>query len=140
MRAEMTIPATPQSKEILMSKKTTTATILMIAAGLFNGAANAHPELQSAEPAAGAAMTTSPTQIRITFNENVIPKFSGVELKDQTGKMIATGNAATDPGNKMQLLVPVQEPLPPGDYKVEWHAVSDDTHRVTGSYSFSVAR
>gem|GEM_PF-5729859 len=29
-----------------MSKKTTTATILMIAAGLFNGAANAHPELQ----------------------------------------------------------------------------------------------
>jgi methionine-rich copper-binding protein CopC len=123
-----------------MSKKTTMAAMTLIAAGLFSSAANAHPELQSAEPAAGAAVTTSPTQIRITFNENVIPKFSGVELKDQTGKMIATGNAATDPGNKMQLLVPVQEPLPPGDYKVEWHAVSDDTHRVTGSYSFSVAR
>jgi methionine-rich copper-binding protein CopC len=98
-----------------MSKKTSMAAIAMIAAGLFSSAANAHPELQSAEPAAGAAMTTSPTQIRITFNENVIPKFSGVELKDQTGKMIATGNAA------------------------EWHAVSDDTHRVKGSYSFSVA-
>ena len=105
-----------------MSKKTTTATILMIAAGLFNGAANAHPELQSAEPAAGAAMTTSPTQIRITFNENVIPKFSGVELKDQTGKTIATGNAAIDPTNKKQLVVPVKVQLPPGDYKVEWHA------------------
>ncbi|NEL06806.1 hypothetical protein G3V88_23875, partial [Escherichia coli] len=23
---------------------------------------------------------------------------------------------------------------------VEWHAVSDDTHRVKGSYSFSVRR
>ena len=57
-------------------------------------------------------MTTSPTQIRITFNENVIPKFSGVELKDQTGKMIATGKAATDPTNKKQLVVPVQEQLP----------------------------
>ena len=85
-------------------------------------------------------MTTSPTQIRITFNENVIPQFSGVELKDQAGKMIATGKAAIDPTNKKQLVVPVQEPLPPGDYKVEWHAVSDDTHRVIGSYSFSVAR
>ena len=85
-------------------------------------------------------MTTSPMQIRITFNENVIPKFSGVELKDQRGKMIATGKAAIDPANKRQLVVPVQEPLAPGDYKVEWHAVSDDTHRVKGSYSFSVAR
>jgi methionine-rich copper-binding protein CopC len=37
-------------------------------------------------------------------------------------------------------VVPIQEQLPPGDYKVEWHAVSDDTHRVKGSYSFSVAR
>jgi len=114
--------------------------MMMIAAGLFNGAANAHPELQSAEPAVGAAMTTSPARIRITFNENVIPQFSGVELKDQTGKMIATGKAAIDPANKKQLVAPVQEPLPPGDYKVEWHAVADDTHRVTGSYSFSVAR
>jgi methionine-rich copper-binding protein CopC len=29
--------------------------------------------------------------------------------------------------------------LSPGEYKVEWHAVSDDTHRVKGNYSFSVA-
>jgi copper resistance protein C len=123
-----------------MSKKTSMVAMTMIAAGLFSSAANAHPELQSAEPAAGAAMTTSPAQIRITFNENLIAKFSGIELKDQTGKMIPTGNAATDLANKKQLVVPVPEPLPPGDYKVEWHAVSDDTHRVTGSYSFSVAR
>jgi len=122
-----------------MSKMTSMAIVTMIAV-LFSSAANAHPELQSAEPAAGAAVTTSPTQIRITFNENVVPKFSGVELKDQTGKMIATGKAATDPTNKKQLVVPVQEQLAPGDYKVEWHAVSDDTHRVKGSYSFSVAR
>ena len=64
-------------------------------------------------------MTTSPTQISITFNENLIPKFSGVELKDQTGKMIATGKAATDPANKKQLVVPLQEQLAPGDYKVD---------------------
>ena len=120
--------------------KTSMAAIMTIAANLFVGAANAHPELQSADPAAGAAMATSPTQIRITFNENVIPKFSGVEVKDQNGKMIATGKAATDPADKKQLVVPLQEQLAPGDYKVEWHAVSDDTHRVKGSYSFSVAR
>src|ERR1700675_1623142 len=94
------------------------AAVAVIAASLFGSAAYAHPELQSADPAPGAATTTSPKQIRITFNENVIPKMSGVEVKDQTGKVIATGKAATDPGNKKMLVVPVSEQLPPGDYKV----------------------
>ncbi len=122
-----------------MPKKTSMAAVTLIAAILQSGIAYAHPELQSAEPAAGA-MTPSPKLIKVTFNENVIPQFSGVELKDQAGKVIATGKAKTDPTNKKQLVVPVLEQLPPGDYKVEWHAVSDDTHRVKGSYSFSVAR
>jgi methionine-rich copper-binding protein CopC len=119
--------------------KTSMAAVAMIVASLLGSTAYAHPELQSTEPAAGA-VTSSPRQIKITFNESVIPQFSGVELKDQTGKVIMTGKTATDATNKKQLLVPVQEPLPPGDYKVEWHAVSDDSHRVKGSYSFSVTR
>jgi copper resistance protein C len=86
-----------------------------------------------------ARATTSPKQIKITFTEAVIPQFSGAEVKDQAGKAIATGKATVDPANRKQLVVPVNEPLPPGDYTVEWHAVSDDTHRVKGSYSFSVA-
>jgi methionine-rich copper-binding protein CopC len=121
-----------------MSKSTFMVVITMIAASLCVKVAYAHPELQSAEPAAGRA-TPSPKQIRIMFNENVIPQFSGVEVKDQAGKVIATGKATTDPANKKQLVVPVREVLPPGEYKVEWHAVSDDTHRVKGNYSFSVA-
>src|ERR1700738_2867796 len=119
---------------------TSMAAVSMITVSLFGSAAYAHPELQSAEPAAGGAMTTSPKQIRITFNENVIPQLSGVEVKDQTGKVIPRGKSAPDPPNKKLLIVPVKEQLPAGDYKVEWHAVSDDTHRVKGNYSFSVAR
>jgi methionine-rich copper-binding protein CopC len=123
-----------------VSKMTSVAAIAMIAASLFAGAAYAHPEFQSADPAPGATTTTSPKQIRITFNENVIPKMSGVEVKDQTGKIIPTGKATIDPAHKKLLVVPLNEQLPPGDYKVEWHAVSDDAHRVKGSFSFSVAR
>jgi methionine-rich copper-binding protein CopC len=100
--------------------------------------ASAHPQLQSAEPGAGVA-TASPKEIRITFSEPVIPRFSGVELKDQSGKPITTGKSETDPANRKVLVVPIKEQLAPGAYNVEWHAVSDDTHRVNGSYSFSVA-
>jgi methionine-rich copper-binding protein CopC len=112
-------------------------TLALFAAILFGTVTQAHPQLQSVDPAAGVA-TASPKQIRITFSETVIPQFSGVELRDQTGKLIATGKSETDPSNKKILIVPVKEQLAPGNYKVEWHAVSEDTHRVKGSYSFSV--
>lgn len=118
--------------------KANKSAVALIVACLSCTAAFAHADLQSAEPAAGSAATISPTQIRITFSEAVIPKFSGVELKDQTGKPIATGKAAVDPANKSVLVVPISEQLPAGDYKIEWHAVSEDTHRVKGTYSFSV--
>ena len=121
-----------------MNKMTSIAAIAMLASFLCGTAAYAHPEMLTAEPAAGSE-TASPKQIKITFNENVMVQFSGVELKDKDGKMIPTGKSTVDPANKKQLVVPVNEALSPGDYKVEWHAVSDDTHRVKGSYSFSVA-
>ena len=123
-----------------MSKVNSISAVALIVASLSGYAAFAHPELQSAEPAAGSAAMIAPKQIRITFNEAVIPQFSGVELKGQTGKLIATGKAAVDPANKNVLVVPIAEELPPGTYKVEWHAVSEDTHREKGAYSFSVGR
>lgn len=101
--------------------------------------AHAHPQMQSAEPAAGATVA-SPKQVRIIFNEAVLPQFSGVDVRDQSGKLIPTGKSETDPANKKTLIVPVSQELAPGEYKVDWHAVSDDTHRVKGSYTFSVGR
>jgi copper resistance protein C len=82
-----------------MLRKSSTAAVTFIAAILYGTTAYAHPQLQSAEPAAGV-VTLSPRQIKIAFNESVVPQFSGVELKDQTGKVIATGKATADPANK----------------------------------------
>ena len=90
-----------------MFKLTTIAALTTLTASLLSGAAYAHPEFQSADPAPGAATTTSPKEIRITFNENVITKMSGVEVKDKTGKIITTGKAMSDPANKKLLVVPV---------------------------------
>jgi copper resistance protein C len=125
-----------KGKPMLM--KTSFAALMLIAVSLSAGMAYAHPELQSAEPAAGKT-SAPPQQIKIMFNENVIAQFSGIELKDQAGKAVATGKATTDPTNKKLMIVPITDKLAAGEYKVEWHAVSDDTHRVKGSYSFSVA-
>ena len=115
---------------------------LLASLALFTGAsaANAHPKLESSDPAPDSTVKSAPKEIRLNFNEGVIAKFSGIELKDEAGKSVATGESATDPKDKKQLIVPVTATLTPSNYTVTWHAVSDDTHRVEGKFSFKLAQ
>ncbi len=112
--------------------------LAVLAISAVTTSANAHPKLITASPAADVSSKVSPKEIKLNFSEGVIAKFSGIELKDETGKTIATGVAATDPKDRTQLVVPLPAPLMAGHYKVIWHAVSEDTHRVKGEYSFGV--
>jgi methionine-rich copper-binding protein CopC len=124
-----------------MSRNTMTiGSLAVLAMSLLAGSADAHPKLTSASPAADVSNTVSPTEIKLNFSEGVIAKLSGVELKDEAGKKIPTGVAATDPKDQKQLVVPLPTPLTAGHYTVTWHAVSEDTHRVKGEYSFGVDR
>ncbi len=101
-------------------------------------AAIAHPKLTSSTPAADGMERTVPREIRLNFSEGVIAKFSGLELQDEGGKSVATGSPAVNPTDKKQLVVPLNAPLTAGKYRVLWHAVSEDTHRVKGEYTFTV--
>jgi methionine-rich copper-binding protein CopC len=124
-----------------MSRNTMTmGSLAVLAISLLAGSADAHPKLKSASPAADVSNKVSPTEIKLNFSEGVIAKFSGVEIKDESGKTIPTGVAVTDPKDQKQLVVPLPTPLIPGHYTVTWHAVSEDTHRVKGEYSFGVDR
>src|SRR5713226_3244023 len=124
-----------------MSRNTTTiGTLAVLAISLLATAANAHPKLVSAAPAADVSNKVSPTEIKLNFSEGVIAKFSGLELKDEAGKTIATGVPVNDSKDPKQLVVPLPAPLKAGRYTVTWHAVSEDTHRVKGEYSFGINR
>ena len=116
------------------------STLAVLAISLLATSANAHPKLNSASPAADVSSKVSPTEIKLNFSEGVIAKFSGLELKDEAGNTITTGAPVNDPGDRRQLVVPLPAPLTAGRYKVTWHAVSEDTHRVKGEYSFGVDR
>jgi len=115
-------------------------TMLTLVAGgsLVATAANAHPKLVTTNPAANAVIASSPKELRFNFNEELVPKFSGAEVKDHKGQKVESGAAMADPTDKKQLVLPLSKPLAAGTYNVEWHAVAADTHRVKGSYSFTV--
>jgi methionine-rich copper-binding protein CopC len=102
------------------------------------GAALAHADLASADPAAGATVKTAPTEISITFTEEVEPKFSSIQVLDAGGKRVDEGAAHTAADNEKLLSIGLK-PLAPGIYKVIWHATAaDDSHKTKGNYEFTV--
>ena len=114
---------------------------LSLLACLTTTAAFAHAHLESQLPAADSEVTT-PKELRLNFSEGVEEKFTEVAIShdgpgDST-EIIQTQSVSTDPANKKVLIVVPAVPLAPGSYKVEWHAVSVDTHKSEGVYRFKV--
>jgi methionine-rich copper-binding protein CopC len=112
--------------------------LTVIAGEFFVTFCFAHPKLTAADPTADAVESSSPTEIRLTFNEGLTAKFSDIELRDQRGQRVKTGPATIDASDKKQLVIPISAPLPEGTYTVNWYAVGADTHRVQGRFSFAV--
>lgn len=121
-----------------MFRKTLVVTAALISCAFVATAAQAHAKLTSTNPPAGAVVAESPKDLRLIFNEGLIAKFSGIELKTEKGEKIETGAAAADPADNKQLIVPLPAALADGVYSIKWHAVSEDTHKLEGAYSFTV--
>lgn len=116
---------------------------VVLASGLLlSSLAQAHPKLLSSTPAEGAD-GAPPEKIELHFSENLMTQFSGAKLvmTEMPGMahspmpMKAKVSAGSDP--KTMLVTPLS-PLPAGTYKVEWRAVSSDTHPITGNVTFKV--
>ena len=82
----------------------------------------------------------SPRTISATFSEPLIANFSGITVQNSAGAVMPIGRASVDPRDRRTLVAPVLRPLAAGGYVVRWRAVSADTHRLAGSYSFRVLR
>ncbi len=99
-------------------------------------AAGAHAELLAAEPAPGAQLPVSPSEVRLTFTEPVGAQSRILVFAEgfQAVEGLVSQNSTAQPET---LYVPLPE-LEPGVYTVQWSAISDDGHEISGTYSFSV--
>lgn len=117
--------------------------LIATTAALASSVALAHPKLVSSMPA-DKAEVASPQKIELQFSESLVTQFSGANLV-MTGmpgmadhapmKMAVKVSGSNDP--KSMVITPAQ-PLPAGSYRVDWRAVSSDTHPVTGNIAFTV--
>jgi copper resistance protein C len=114
------------------------AALVVMLSGFYPAAAQAHSHLKKSVPAAGSTVATGPSEVRLQFDESVEPRFSKVSVEAKGGKVVTSEPATSDPGDKTTLTVKFAEPLQAGSYKVNWQAVSADTHKVKGSFTFQV--
>ena len=118
-----------------MILKTPTLAVLAAAASLTLATqAHGHAKLVGSTPVADTT-TTAPKQVTLTFNEKVQPKFTGFELTMGGAPVALKTTVAKD---RMTLVGAPARPFTPGVYQVKWHAVTADTHRMQGAYSFTV--
>ncbi len=96
-------------------------------------AAQAHAQLDHAVPAVGSTVASSPGQVTLYFTESLEPKFSGGDVRNASGARVDHGASVS--GKVMRLSV---GSIPAGSYSVKWHALSVDTHKTQGSFSFQV--
>ena len=98
--------------------------------------AQAHAFLKKASPLVGSTITAPPAEIGLDFTEDVEPTFCKVTVTNAAGQRVDHNDLH---GTGAHLTEGVG-PLTPGTYKVEWHALSVDTHRTEGSFAFTVAQ
>lgn len=104
----------------------------------------AHPKLLASTPAPQATVSKV-TQTSLTFSETLMVPLSGIDLSmtgmpgmaNHAPTKIAGFKTSVTPDGKT-LVAAFPRALPAGTYRLDWHVVATDTHRATGSLTFTV--
>ncbi|MER8028760.1 copper resistance protein CopC [Streptomyces bauhiniae] len=112
--------------------------LLAVTGALFAGAApaSAHAALTGSDPAQGVVVDRAPSQISLTFSEQVAMGDNSLRVLDPKGKPVQSGKPANVSGTTYA--VRLHAGLADGTYTVAYQVVSADSHPVAGAYTFSI--
>ncbi|MFG2814653.1 copper resistance CopC/CopD family protein [Streptomyces sp. NPDC048410] len=112
--------------------------LLAVTGALFAGAApaSAHAALTGSDPAQGVVVDRAPTQISLTFSEQVAMGDNSLRVLDPKGKAVQSGGPVNVSGTTYA--VRLHAGLADGTYTVAYQVVSADSHPVAGAYTFSI--
>jgi methionine-rich copper-binding protein CopC len=98
-------------------------------------AADAHAFLDHASPRVGDTVHGAPAEVKVWFTEDLEPAFSTLRVLDKDGKQVDRNDKQVEAA-VMHVSLPQ---LAPGTYRVQWRALSVDTHVTEGDFNFTVA-
>lgn len=98
-------------------------------------AASAHVELVSSSPEAGANLDTAPTEVSVTFDDELDPDHSGFTVADADGNEVGSGEVDLTVADRNALRGEVTI-ADPGVYTVSYTVAGVDGHEIVGTFSF----
>ena len=114
---------------LLISAATAAALLAVPASAL------AHVELMSSSPAAGDNLDAAPTEVTVTFDDELDPDKSSFAVTDADGSEVGSGEVDLTVADRNVLSgsVTIAEP---GVYTVSYAVAGIDGHVVEGTFSF----
>jgi methionine-rich copper-binding protein CopC len=103
---------------------------------LATGQASAHAMLDHTEPRVGNKVAATPPEVTLWFTQKIEPAFSTITVTDSAGKRVDTGKTRVS-GTQMSVSL---RQGGSGTYRVTWRALSVDSHKTDGSFSFQVGQ
>src|SRR5690349_23310832 len=113
-------------------------------AGVFAGgilallpatSASAHATLDRASPGSGTVVQTEPSEVVLTFNENIRAVPEKTRITGPDGKRADTGKAFAQDHD---LHIPLTTGGPKGTYLVSYRVISADSRPVSGGFTYSL--
>jgi len=95
--------------------------------------ASAHTALVSMSPADGSLLTTAPTSIVLTFDQNIQDVGDGIVVRDPNGTNVEEGKPVVLNNTVTEQLKPITIP---GHYTVDYRVTSADGHPVSKQLGF----
>ncbi|MCX5558957.1 copper resistance CopC/CopD family protein [Streptomyces sp. NBC_00038] len=111
---------------------------LAVAGALLAGAApaSAHAALTGSNPTQGSVVDTAPTEVSLTFSEQVALSDNALQVLDPKGQRVDTGKPTNT--SATTYAVKLHSGLPDGTFTVTYQVVSADSHPVSGAFTFSI--
>jgi methionine-rich copper-binding protein CopC len=112
-----------------------TVTVSLLGATPVPTWAHAFPD--HSDPRVGSTVKTPPATVRIWFDSSLEPAFSSLRVMNSDNQPVDKGDGHVDDHDNTILEVSLPS-LPAGKYHVFWVAISVDTHRTEGDFSFTI--
>lgn len=129
-----------QIKEYVVSRSSFFLGVAIAGGLVLTAPAEAHPRLVASTPA-NDATASNVGSVRLQFSEKLVPAFTRAELimtgmRNHRPMKVPARSTVLKDGRTM--VVTSLTRLQPGSYRLDWHAVSTDTHHIDGQVSFAV--
>ena len=99
--------------------------------------ASAHATLERTDPSDGSVLAAQPTLVAAQFDEPVGVSADSLRVFSPAGQRVDNGTT-THGAQDSIIAISLRSGLGNGTYTVAWHVISDDSHPVSGAFSFSI--